>query len=149
MDRLNRPPRLARALIPLILVATLFAPLAYGKQCTMSEANAAEAGIDHLDSWGSVDLAYRKYGHCDDGGIAEGYSEAVARLLVDRWDTLPDLAALIRRNPPLRGFVLRHIDATLDARDIDRIEALATTSCLPSLKSLCRTLKKAASNATR
>jgi hypothetical protein len=146
MDRFNRPPRLARALI---LVATLFAPLAYGKQCTTSEANAAEAGIDHPDSWGSVDLAYGKYGHCDDGGIAEGYSEAVARLLVDRWDTLPDLAALIRRNPPLRGFVLRHIDATLDARDLVRIEALATTSCFPSLKPLCRALKKAASNATR
>ena len=146
MDRFNRPPRLARALV---LVAMLFAPLAYGRHCTMSEAKAAEAGIDHLDSWGSVDLAYRKYGHCDDGGIAEGYSEAIARLLVDRWDTLPDLAALIRRNPPLRGFVLRHVDATLDARDLVRIEALATTSCLPSLKPLCHTLKKAASNATR
>lgn len=35
----------------------------------------------------------RRFGVCDGGGTAEASSEAVARLLVDKWPTLPDLAA--------------------------------------------------------
>jgi hypothetical protein len=134
------------------VVATLVllgVPLAYGKVCSERDANAADAVIDHLDSWAEVNTAYMKYGHCDAGEIAEGNSEAIARLLVDRWRDLPELDGLIKRNPPLKAFVLRHIDTTLDSRDLDRIKQLSTASCPAGMGTLCGELASAASRSQR
>lgn len=89
-------------------------------------------------------MASRKYGHCDDGAIAEGFSEAVARLLVDRWPTLPALAKLAARDPALTQFVLRHVDATLDTNDVEMIGKLARTKCSQATVPLCRELAAAA-----
>jgi hypothetical protein len=75
--------------------------LAYGKVCSERDANAADAVVDRLDNWAEVNTAYRKYGHDDAGEIAEGHSEAIARLLADRWREPPQLAGLIKRLRPL------------------------------------------------
>ncbi len=123
-------------------------PFAYGKGCSSDrEQDAAVELAGHLDSWDKVNLLYTKYRHCDDGSMAEAYSEGIARLLVDRWDKLPELAAAIERHPRLKEFVLRHIDATLNADDVDKIEALATSSCPQGLGALCRDLANAARHA--
>ena len=116
---------------------------AHGKTCTPQEAEAADAMIDHLDSWTKVDSAFKRFRYCDDGSIAEGNSEAVARLLVDQWNALPVLAGLIKRNPPLKRFVLRHIDTTLNTDDLEKIKELSSSSCRKDLVLLCSDLKKA------
>ncbi|HZX27697.1 MAG TPA: hypothetical protein VFF16_11535, partial [Telluria sp.] len=67
--------------------------------------------MDRLESWAALDQARRRFSHCDDGSIAEGFSEAVARLLVDRWKTLRMLTLLARQDARLTSFVLKHIDA--------------------------------------
>ena len=102
---------------------------------------------DHLDSWAKIGETFTKYGHCDDGSIAEGNSEGVARLLVDHWSQLPQLGTMIEHNQPLRAFVLRHVDATLNSTDLDKIIALATSSCPSGMDSLCQELKGAGSQA--
>ncbi len=130
-------------------VALLWMPLAHGKTCSQRDANAADAMVDRPDSWAQVDLAYTKYRHCDDGAIAEGNSEAIARLLVDQWQTLPQLDALIKRNPPLKAFVLRHVDTTLDTNDLNKIKQLSTASCPAGMGALCRALASAASRSGR
>ncbi|TWB41089.1 hypothetical protein [Nitrospirillum pindoramense] len=117
---------------------------AYGKTCTPKDAEKADEMVDQMNSWAKVYDAYAKYGHCDDGEIAEGNSEAVARLLVDHWKTLPQLGTLIQRHAQLKDFVLRHVDATLDTRDLDRIKTLSTSSCPAGLDSLCQDLSMAA-----
>ena len=111
--------------------------VAQGKSCTPKDAEAADEAVDHLDSWKKVDAARMQFGHCDDGSIAEGNSEAVARLLVDQWNTLPALAGLIKTHPALKRFVLRHIDSTLNTDDLKKIEALASSSCQKDLLELC------------
>ncbi|WP_245982611.1 hypothetical protein [Trinickia fusca] len=128
-------------------ITLAWASLAHAKVCTESAANAADAMVDQLDSWDKVNITFTKYGHCDDGEIAEGNSEAIARLLVDHWQTLPQLGALIKRNPPLKAFVLRHIDTTLDTGDLDKITTLSTSSCPAGMGALCRELASAASHA--
>lgn len=119
------------------------------KACSAKDAVAADAAIDGLDSWAKVRRAYRMYGHCDDGSIAEGNSEAVARLLVDHWNTLPMLAELAQRDPAFKGFVLRHVDSTLNTVDLDRIGALASKQCPAGRAPLCRALEHAAARAAK
>ncbi len=115
--------------------------------CTGRQADAAEAAADHLSSWREVASYETRFGPCDDGAMAEGSSEAVARLLVDRWWTLPELASAIRRQPRLEAFVLDHINSTLDTGDIRTIEQHAGRDCPAAASALCGAIKGAAAKA--
>lgn len=119
------------------------------KTCSPTDAQAADAIVDRIDSWAKLNWAFKKYGHCDDGSIAEGNSEVVARLLVDRWDTLPSLVKLVERNPALEQFVLRHIDSTLDTDDLDKIRDSASSKCPGNAAFLCNELQSAALRAAK
>jgi hypothetical protein len=139
----------ARIIAIVAMVTSIWASEASGKPCSPKDADAAEALVDHLDNWESLERAHMKYGHCDEGSIAEGYSEAVARLLVDQWRTLPDLAARIDRSPAFGRFVLHHIDDTLNTDDLDKVATLATSSCPSRNMNLCHRLARAATHAER
>ena len=130
-----------------IAAAVLLAPIAQAKVCTPKDATAADALVDHLTSWAKVREAFTKYGHCDDGQIAEGNSEAVARLLVDHWESLPSLVSMFKDDPSFKAFVVRHIDTTLNTDDIDKIRAAASSSCPSGMESFCQELVGAASQA--
>ena len=131
-----------------LLLTTMLVTDVYGKTCTPKDAEAADAAIDTLDSWTKVAQSVKRFSHCDDGSIAEGYSEAVARLLVDKWDTMPELATLIKHNSALKPFVLRHIDSTLDTNDLNQIKKLAVSSCpTKEFASLCKDINRAAKKA--
>jgi len=95
-------------------------------------------------SWNVLYQSWKSYRACDDGSLAEGYSESVARVLVDHWNTLPELAHLARKDPEFRGFVLKHIDATLDAGDVAKIRKKASAQCPAGLKKLCGDVEKQA-----
>jgi len=112
--------------------------------CTPAQAERADTEIDRLHAWDDLYKWYKAYQHCDDGVLAEGYSEAVARVLVDHWSTLPRLAQLGRKSADFRKFVLLHVDATLDTNDIEKIRANAQTKCPAGLRSLCRDLRSEA-----
>jgi hypothetical protein len=71
--------------------------------CTNAEARLALDAAVTLRSWGALYRSYRKFGQCDDGAIAEGYSESVARILFDHWNSLPCLAELAGVNAAFRG----------------------------------------------
>ncbi|WP_238537967.1 hypothetical protein [Paraburkholderia atlantica] len=129
--------------------AAAWMPLAHGKACTENDAVEADAMVDHLDSWPQINTAFSKYSHCDDGEIAEGYSEAIERLLTDHWKASPELDAQIKLNPSLESFVLRHINSTLDTDDLAKIVTLATKSCPEGMIPLCKALVNAASQAER
>lgn len=122
---------------------------AQAKPCSARDAEAADQAVDSLTSWAAVDKNFRKYSHCDDGSIAEGNSDAIAHLLVDHWQTLDKLGELTRSHPPLRNYVLRHIDSTLDSNDLEKIQNLTSRSCPSTLKALCADLKSAAERASR
>jgi hypothetical protein len=127
----------------------LWSGTVHARNCSAQDAEAADAIVDHLDSWVKIKRAFNKYGHCDSGYIAEGNSEAVARMLVDRWQTLPTLEKLSRRDPSFKRFVLHHIDATLDTGDLEKIKVLSSSSCPSDITVLCRALLSAATDATK
>lgn len=70
----------------LFLVAT---GSAVAKDCSPADEEAADMATDYLTNWQAVRDSYARYRQCDDGSIAEGNSEAVVRLLVDKWNTIP------------------------------------------------------------
>jgi hypothetical protein len=46
--------------------------------CSPKDAEAADAAVDSLNSWQTVQVWHRKYASFDDGSMAEGSSEAIA-----------------------------------------------------------------------
>lgn len=67
-------------------------------------------------------------------------SEAVARNLMDRWERLSRLGELIK-DAGFRRFILKHVDATLNADDLKKIGLNAEKRCPTNLRALCRELK--------
>ncbi|HSZ63521.1 MAG TPA: hypothetical protein VK828_17110 [Terriglobales bacterium] len=119
------------------------------------ERSCAELEARMLDeaftprSWETLYTSYRSYRQCDDGAIGEGYSESVARLLVDHWNALPQLAGLARRDAEFRAFVMRHVDATLNMDDVEKIRKKAKTLCPTGSRTVCNDLAKRADSALK
>ena len=63
----------------------LISCFAYGQKppCTDAMSRRSEQEADSLTSWDGLYRSYKLFGRCDDGSIAEGYSESVARILAD------------------------------------------------------------------
>lgn len=128
------------SLAPLLAVVIVAGP--QPRPCTLQEAKAAEEGT-YLARRAWADLhaqyvTYVKRAACDDGAIAEGWSDAVGHLLANSWERLPDLARLTESEPAFLGFVIRHIDLTIPADTWDRIRANANTRCPEGYGNVCK-----------
>lgn len=128
--------------VPLLLLAlSLFVSIseASGKasSCSSRDARAAEEVADAANSWGQLHRFYERFRHCDDGSIAEGFSESASMLLDKKWQDVRDFERLSRKDPRFKRFVIRHLDETVPVR-LDRIEHNASNSCPKKLKNLCR-----------
>ena len=99
------------------------------RPCTEVEGRRALDQAATLNSWDALYRSYKSYRQCDDGAIGEGYSESVARVLVDHWHTLPQLARLASNDVEFRAFVIGHVDATLDMDDVEKIRNKAKAQC--------------------
>lgn len=133
-----------KSVILLLAVTFLSVSNALAGECTIKDAEAAEQAVDHLTSWQVMNDNFTRFHQCDEGSIAEGNSEAVIRLLVDKWETLPKLSVLTRQNAAFETWVLSHIDSTLDSGDLQTAVNLATSQCPASESTLCRKIVKAA-----
>jgi hypothetical protein len=118
----------------------------YARDCTREHAIEADSSIDTLDSWSSVYAAYRRYGDCDDGAVAEGYSDRIVALLVNDWRTTAKLAKLSRSDPAFERFVLAHIDLLMTPDQAKAIVHSAKTECPNRAVELCQHLIKKASS---
>jgi hypothetical protein len=106
---------------------------------------AAESKIYALNSWQSIYNFYKTYGLCDDGGVAEGISDRTVHLLVTQWETLTQVRQLIAQDPKFEMFFLKHINASADTLELDRIVLIASQQCLPQDLPLCKKIAEAAS----
>ncbi|MGD0162043.1 MAG: hypothetical protein ABSB39_06190 [Candidatus Sulfotelmatobacter sp.] len=117
--------------------------------CTSLEGRHALDEADTLRSWDALYKSYLTFGHCDDGAIGEGYSESVARILTDDWNTLPRFVQLAGKDAAFQAFVIRHLDATLNMDDVQNIKQDAMTHCPTGLRSTCIHLVKQADSALK
>ncbi len=144
MSRVAR--NLVRSMVSAVLL--LAGAAAFGAGCSARMAERADAAIDSLDSWKAVDGFYAKYRACDDGSIAEGVSEAVIRLLVDRRAALRDTPPPLLK-PALRRFVVAHVDTTVATQDLEALAKSDETDCASALADFCREIKVAAARALK
>jgi hypothetical protein len=113
-------------------------------QCSTADAQRAETEAESLRSWDDLYKSYKRYRQCDDGAIGEGYSESVARILVDHWAKLPRFAQLAHNDEGFRPFVLKHVDQTINGEDARTIRANAEHACPSRLRDFCDDLMKQA-----
>ena len=134
--------------LSLILSAAVFLSAhAWGKECSKEDAIAAESVPYYIESWHKMREAFDFFAHCDDGSIAEAFSDSIVRLLASHWERLPELARETRESPSFKTFVLRHIDATAATEDLNRVEFLASRKCPKGNSELCRQIERAAKGA--
>ena len=105
--------------------------------CTSEQAQKAEADADTLKSWELAHLSFVNYASCDDGAIAEGYSDSISRLLADQWQQFEKLQELAGQDTPFKAFVLRHIDESMSPEQAKSIGQNAKSHCPPNGKALC------------
>jgi len=132
-------------IIAAILFIFLYTESAIAKDCSSIEAEAAENAVDTLDSWASIFSAYKRYKHCDDAAIAEGFTDKVVHLLATQWGSLHQVQQLVAQDASFQLFIVKHINASADASELDRIRFSAMREC-PALASLlCKQIAGAAS----
>jgi hypothetical protein len=111
------------------------------KTCSQKEAIQAEEATDSLKTWNSVHRFYKQFAHCDDGGIAEGVSDAIAKLLANHWDAVSEFVKLASNDKGFENFVVRHVDETIDwGHDAPLINENARLRCPSSSARLCKIL---------
>lgn len=131
----------------------------YQKSCTTQDAMMAEEQVPVLKNWGEVYQSYKAYGHCDDGALAEGYSDSISRLLSDEWSSADQLNRFVLRDRDFERFVLKHIDESMSwdlpekirnnqtagqkyhDRAIQLLQRLCDQSSDPARSDACRALK--------
>jgi hypothetical protein len=100
-------------ILGIIAIGLLFGTTASAQEhrvCTDEDAILADKSVDSLNDWRHVYESFKRFRQCDDGAIAEGYSDKIASLLVNRWDSVGQLFHLWRAHPQFGRFVLAHVD---------------------------------------
>ena len=126
----------------LILLLLAMVPASAGT-CSPQETYAAEIVSDYIESWNKLRMAYKEFGHCDEGFIAEGFSEVVARLLTTQWSRLPELSSTIKKDASFGDFVFRHINGTWGIPERKKVGVLAASSCPAGEALLCEKISAA------
>lgn len=140
----KKSPYTVLAMIVLLLSIWPRAVHAERPGCDNAMASRAEDEVDYLKTWEQIYDSFKRYSACDDGAIAEGYSDAVVKVLAHRWDQLPKLRTLVDRDSRFREFVFMHIDATTGEGDLDRVVANASRHCPQGDGQLCSTIRQRA-----
>lgn len=133
----------------IVLSLALISGTTHAKRCTERYAEAADLTVDNLDSWEAIQKNYVAYAQCDDGSIAEGNSEAIAKMLIDKWQDIAKLQSAINYNSGFENYVVRHINSTLNTDDLSQIIMLSSESCPAENKALCSKLIAAAKSAEK
>ena len=125
------------------LVAS-FPAAAQDKACSKGDAAKAEKTVDNVTSFAQLHKAWQDWKHCDTGTVAEVYTDAVFRLLVD-WKGMDGLASTTNASADYKKWVLARVK-TGSKEDRAAIFSRAKTSCPRGQDALCADLIAAATD---
>src|SRR4051812_50202680 len=91
------------------------------KTCTDAEERQAKKPVDMLKTWDQVYRAYKRFAQCDDGAIAEGFSDSVGKLFANDWRYFPRLVRLAESDKDFENFVGKQIDVHLSIKNLQNI----------------------------
>ena len=107
------------------------------KECTHSLYEKADNDAVRFENWKQVYDYDKKYNGCIGSGTSEILSESIVRILADKWEQLPDLKNLIKKNKKFEEFVFSSIDSTVSGDDLLKINYLAKKQCPKNSRKLC------------
>lgn len=119
--------------------------------CSTAMYDRADTSLEKAaDSWPELFQHYRAFRSCEDGALAEGYSEAVVKLFANAWAQFPKFVALAERDAAFRRWAIGHIDASTSSDDLKNVVRQAER-CAGDFKTgdLCRRVKRAAMGALK
>jgi molybdopterin-guanine dinucleotide biosynthesis protein len=111
--------------------------------CSAEQAQQAEAVAATPSSWSHLHELFARFSACDDGAIAEGFTESVTVLLAEKWDRVQDLVSIAKGDSAFEDFAVRHIDESAPEERLARIAALATKQCPANAGALCSRIRAA------
>ena len=132
-------------------LGSLPSPATANKHCSTHMYQRADASlVSAAGGWGSLLRHQKAFGSCDDGALAEGYSDAVVSLLAHHWDRFDELVALSGRNSNFSRWAIRHIDASASAGDLKQV-VRNSAGCTGSAKrrAVCGEVGRAARDALK
>ena len=133
-------------IIPFLIAAACTAvlpPVAHAQAaaCDKAQSARAEKEIDAVFNFTQLHKAWQDWKHCDSGPVADLYTDAVFRLLVD-WKGVEELAGTLRSSPEYRAWLLARVKAGTED-DRGAIYSRAKTGCPSGQDALCTELIKA------
>ena len=127
------------AFVPVIALGTAHAA---DKPCPPADMSKAEKAVDRVATLDQLYSTFKDYGYCDTGTVADGFSDALLRFLVD-WKGVDGLATPMSKDPAYRDFVVRHLK-TASKADGDAVYARAKMSCPKGMETFCADIANAA-----
>ena len=122
---------------------------AAGETCAAEMSSRAVQTLPQArEDWKSLLRHREKFASCDDGELAEAYTEAVVGLFAYKWDQLDKFAGQVHGHANLQKWALRHIDSSASKEDLKKISSNAS-SCRNGLKHLCKIIKQTSERALR
>lgn len=139
----GRLARIARQQGIALALAVLCGAGEAAQVCSKSEMASSQAGASAARDWDAMYDAYHRFSPCDEGGVAQAFTDSIAYLLASRWSELHDLEHFAEANRHFRAFVLKHIDATASEQDLRRILGHAK-DCPGYARPICREIENRA-----
>ena len=129
--------------IALLLFLASIASFAQDKACRPADAASAEKSIDRVVNFQQLYKAFQDHRHCDQGQVAEVFTEALLRCIVE-WKGVEGLAGPMEKDPDYRAFVFRHLQSPAAQGDLQSIYSRAKMNCPKALEGWCAELASAA-----
>lgn len=83
---------------------------------------------------------------CDDGSYGEGISDLTVKALAKDYKSVVKTAS---DNKEMLAFILKHIDATTDWNDLDRVAQNSIRQCPKGHKDICKRIESASKAASK
>jgi hypothetical protein len=111
------------------------------KACSPAEMQKAQKTVDMVMTWQSLNKVWKDYRHCDTGDVADTFTDALMRLMVD-WKNVDALGETMK-DPEYKGFIEAHLHSPAARDDIKSIRSRATQSCPKGQEAVCKQIAAA------
>lgn len=119
------------------------------ERCSPEMSDQAVSSLKEAEkNWGALLAHQKKFISCDDGELAEGYSDAIVKLFSKQWSQFADFVSISKKSPDFKIWAIDHIDSTASTDDLRLVEHNAAI-CLGGEKValICKAIEESAKNA--
>lgn len=109
------------------------------KPCTGADAAEAEKAIERVVNWSGLHKAWQDYRHCDTGPVADVYTDALLRLVVE-WKNVDVFASTVQKDAQFKAFVHAHLRSPAAKDDREAVHSRVTLSCPKGMDAFCADL---------